>query len=192
MANLEKKPRSDGSKRYQHILQSGALCLCLLALYFPITTLVARGRGSFLRSLSLPRLESGAPEARGKMSSPASYSGSSPGPVSHVQLHANTASAAQRALPCGAGREVKYRVRGGRLQTSQEEVASGQAAWLFVMDSITWFELLWSGCFSGIFEDLILESLSTKECDKMPARGRGGGCLGCLCTPFTDRGCSRG
>lgn len=36
------------------------------------------------------------------------------------------------------------------------------AAWLFLMVFITRFELLGSKCFSGIFGDLILESLSSK------------------------------
>lgn len=66
-------------------------------------------------------------------------------------------------------------------------MASGQGR-LLVCDGFRYlFGLLWSECFSGIFGDLILESLSMKECDKMPAHGRGGGCLGCLCTAFADR-----
>jgi len=66
-----------------------------------------------------------------------------------------------------------------------------QAAWLFLMVFITWCELLWSKCFSGVFGDLILESLSTKECNKIPALRSGDSCpagyLSCPYSAFADR-----
>lgn len=148
-------------------------------------------------SLSDPFSQRPPSEDRGKMSSPALCSWPSPGPVSHAEgviAHLHAKLHLLTSGHCPVGREGKSNSGGGEggSQTSQGEVASGQGR-LLVCDGFHYlFELRWGGCFSGIFGDLILEPLSTKECDKMPVRGRGGDFLGCLCTPFADRWGSRG
>ena len=87
-----------------------------------------------------------------------------------ARLHANAGPADQKHHP--VGREEKSNpvsVEGRLLDLPGRGGFRTRAAWLFLMVFITWFALLWCKCFSGIFGDLILESLSTKECNKITA-----------------------
>lgn len=110
---------------------------------------------------------------------------------SDLNPRANAGSEEQGAWPRGQGRKQSSgKVEGMLLDLPARGDFRTEAAWLFLMVFITWCELLWSKCFSGLLGDLTLESLSTKECNKIPAlRSRDGpeGCLSCLYSPFADR-----